>query len=371
MLTIILFIVCVYIVYFWLVNNKKTGNDAMSESKYTPKPTPRPAPKEEKKIKEPISPTEEYAEYYGLEKPIKWHEWKRDYYDYKKKEAEKNIRTRYIVNNALANSIETNKKGSDWAVWGGIANGLGGPAAGLATASSIQAENASIRAQNERNRQLQSALLQQSELTYRQEMNSPEVKWDLHSYGNERLLIRDIREKKVFDIPADELIKYFKVWRIEIREKSKYHPEITTFLVSVKISDDLPLMDGKETCIDGTYIAHLFYGEREIASERVILDYGFSDYIDEESPYKVEECIMGQGKGSSSFVYFSLKNIEDFDVSKYRVTLSPYKLWLVEQFTMDERRSYIKRAYNGAGKEFDEEAMKKFGIKPKWESKKG
>ena len=48
MLTIILFIVCVCIVYFWLVNNKKTSNDAMSESKYTPKPTPRPAPKEEK-----------------------------------------------------------------------------------------------------------------------------------------------------------------------------------------------------------------------------------------------------------------------------------------------------------------------------------
>ena len=46
---------------------------------------------------------------------------------------------------------------------------------------------------------------------------------------------------------------------------------------------------------------------------------------------------MGQGKVPLSFVYFSLKNIEDFDVSKYRVTLSPYKLWLVEQFTMDER----------------------------------
>lgn len=43
------------------------------------------------------------------------------------------------------------QKEHDWAIHGGIASGIAGPAAGLAAAADIQAKNAQIRAQNEAN----------------------------------------------------------------------------------------------------------------------------------------------------------------------------------------------------------------------------
>lgn len=46
------------------------------------------------------------------------------------------------------------QKEHDWAVHGGIASGIAGPAAGVATALDIQQKNAAIRAQNEANRPL-------------------------------------------------------------------------------------------------------------------------------------------------------------------------------------------------------------------------
>lgn len=67
-----------------------------------------------------------------------------------------------LKNGAKAVMSASQQKEKDWAVHGGIANGIAGPAAGVATAINIQAQNAQIRAQNKANLQAYAPLITNS-----------------------------------------------------------------------------------------------------------------------------------------------------------------------------------------------------------------
>lgn len=61
-------------------------------------------------------------------------------------EAEAQLTSNEKVHKSIPSMYKVNE--SDWAIMGGIANGLAGPAAGLATTADIQQKNAAIRAHN-------------------------------------------------------------------------------------------------------------------------------------------------------------------------------------------------------------------------------
>lgn len=60
-------------------------------------------------------------------------------------EKDRDKMTSYIMNMGI-------EKEKDWALWGGVAEGIGGLGAGISTALDMQAENVEIRARNERQR---------------------------------------------------------------------------------------------------------------------------------------------------------------------------------------------------------------------------
>lgn len=151
------------------------------------------------------------------------------------------------------------QKELDWAVHGGLASGIGGPAAGVAAAMDVQAKNAAIRAQNEANRaayapMISSALHLSNE--YRDKAS--------------RLLkeIEDTETKLISDNNPKAYLSKLKFYNTKIEVSETGTCTVTT---SAKLNAPFVIFDDVPALIDGTVNAEIYDGNTLIGTAFLVL----------------------------------------------------------------------------------------------------
>ena len=234
----------------------KEGKDIVNEERIEDK---------EKKIKaQKAKETTEYnrlvkfAGYYGREKRIAI---LKDELAATKREIEE-LRT------ATTNAINLSQQPEhSWAIHGGIANGIAGPAAGLAVASDIQTKNAAIRAQNQANLKSLTPLINGA-------YNSMYKSQDKIDYLNE--LILNAGTKLVSSDSKEECFSKLKISNTTI-DVTKTGTITVTATIKVK-EEPLFIYDDVSAIIDGTIGANIYYGDTLIGTARIVAPvYGFNE----------------------------------------------------------------------------------------------
>lgn len=151
------------------------------------------------------------------------------------------------------------QKEQDWAIWGGIANGIAGTGAGVSTAVDIQMQNMQIRAENEKRRQ--AAL--------------PEYMFMVNTaYGNrknaDRIMkeIEDLKLKLVSDESAAELMQMISFSNTDVLVSETGAAMVCTSATldpNFKIFGDVPAI------VDGTIIAKIYDGEQLCGTAQLVL----------------------------------------------------------------------------------------------------
>lgn len=172
--------------------------------------------------------------------------------------------------NELRESAKTLDKGAEllmrsgqqqeinWATWGGIANGLAGPAAGLATAADMQARNAQIRAENElRRKNAMPAYMLVTNSASQNRSRADEIEEELQL----------LKEKLIVDTPADDVMKMLSVSNATA-DVSETGACIITATVSAK--SDLFIFDDVPAVADGSIIAHIIEDGNEIGTASMV-----------------------------------------------------------------------------------------------------
>lgn len=153
----------------------------------------------------------------------------------------------------------TQQKERDWAIWGGIADGLAGPAAGIATAIDIQAQNAQIRAQNEANmRATIPAYMSVTSSASQNRANANAIEKE----------IQLVKEKLISDISSEKVFLMLRVISptVEVSETGAFRVTAT-----VETQKNLFIYDDVSAVADGTLIAHVFEDDREIGTATMVL----------------------------------------------------------------------------------------------------
>lgn len=153
----------------------------------------------------------------------------------------------------------TQQRERDWAIWGGIADGLAGPAAGIATAIDIQTQNAQIRAQNEVN--MRATMPAYMSVT----SNASQNRTNANAIEKE---IQLMKEKLISDISSEEVFAMLRVISptVEVSETGAF--KVTATVETLKklfIFDDVPAV------ADGTLVAHVFEDDKEIGTATMVL----------------------------------------------------------------------------------------------------
>lgn len=209
--------------------------------------------------------------------------------------------------NKLFNSLmlSSQQKEGDWATMGGIANGLAGPAAGLATAMDIQARNAQIRAQNDATlRELASLNLAISQSRSREQ---EKLVGQINTIVQE---IQQVKEKLISDNPSEEVFKKLTITNptVEVSETGAFKVNATiTTQEKLYIFNDVPAF------ADGTIIAHVFENGEEIGTATMVIPENGVVYKKQPTP------IVGM----------SLSGAHKY--KRRTVTFSPGNLWLMEK----------------------------------------
>ena len=153
----------------------------------------------------------------------------------------------------------TQQKEIDWATYGGIASGIAGPAAGVATALDIQAKNAEIRAQNKANINNLSSVITTS-------FDSAEkLQKEAERLARE---IEATRIKLVEDNdPSDYLSSIeFSDSKVEVSETGT-----CTVHTTAKLSEPYMIFDDVKASIDGVINADIYDDDNLIGSAEMVL----------------------------------------------------------------------------------------------------
>lgn len=192
----------------------------------------------------------------------------------------------------------TQQKERDWAIWGGVANGIAGAGAGVATALDIQMQNAQIRAQNEQN--MRAAMPAYMSVTGSAQQNRSNAEAI-------RKQIQIMQEKLISDMPADDVMKELEVSNavVDISETGAFKVTAT-----VTAKHKLFIYGDVDAVADGTLIAHVYDGDKEIGTAKMVLPVnGVSDKVG-----IVGACLSGAKQGKN-----------------YTVKFTPHKLWMIEK----------------------------------------
>ncbi len=192
------------------------------------------------------------------------------------------------------------QKEQSWATQAGIANGLAGPVAGIATAMDIQAKNAQIREENKEHVQL----LSKTVLGIDERIRSCQK--ELGVLEEE---LADAKFKMVADTPGEKLIKAlsFQVTNVTISETGAFTVKATiTKTKDIKVFKDLK----SETVIDGTISADLYQEGKKRGSALLVLPvFGLGPAV----------TVEGMGLNGAKK-----------DVA-YEIKFTPYHLWAMER----------------------------------------
>ena len=185
-----------------------------------------------------------YSDIYGRDKRIKMLTDLRNTYEQQSQ----------LLHRAACGIVDASQqKEIDWALHGGIASGLAGGAAGIATAIDKQLKNAQIREQNEANLKAVS----HSVLNYEDaSMVYSKKARDMQS------LIDEAKVKVVSDIPSTEVMKYlsFSNTSVNISETKSF-----TVTTTVKTNSPVEIM-GEKAVVDGTVIATMYQNGNKVGS---------------------------------------------------------------------------------------------------------
>lgn len=230
-----------------------------------------------------------YADYYGKEK-------KRVMLSDRMVELRKKAKSIDDVSTMMIRS--TQQQESDWAVWGGIASGIAGTGAGVATALEMQANNSRIRAQNEANmRAAMPAYMFMSNNATDNRRNADAIQKE----------IENLNEKLIDERPSKDVMKLLEICNETIDVSTTGAYKITA---TAKAKESIFIYEDVPAVIDGTIIAHIYDGDVEIATTKIVLPVnGVSKPVG----------IIGTGLNGLA------KN------KNYSVKFSEYKLWLIEK----------------------------------------
>ena len=188
----------------------------------------------------------------------------------------------------------TQQKELDWATHGGIASGIAGPAAGIATAMNIQAKNAEIRAQNAANLKAFAPVIMSS-------MNSESA-----ARARAENLQKKITEAET-KLVAEESAKSC-LDRLAFSDTAVDVTETGTCFVKTKaaLKKSFCIFDDVDAVVDGTVIARIFDEKREIGCAKLVLPtYGVSAH-----PTALRGCCLFCGKpGMKYTVSFEADNL--------------------------------------------------------------
>ncbi len=190
------------------------------------------------------------------------------------------------------------QKESDWAIMGGIANGIAGPAAGIATALDTQARNAQIRSQNQ-------AFMNAAMPLYSNMMGSSHDMKSMAEALDKRK--EETNEKLISDTPSEEVFKLLSFQNTTVKVS-----ETGAFRVGTKAATaKKPTIGNFPAVIDGTILAHVKTTTgKEIGVVKLVIP---ADGI------SASANLIGIGLNGA-------KNGEN-----YTVSFSPDKLWIIEQ----------------------------------------
>lgn len=192
----------------------------------------------------------------------------------------------------------TQQHESNWGIWGGIADGLAGPAAGISMAMDVQAQNAKIRAQNEANMKAAAPLF------FSYCGSASECRANAKAIQKE---INSMKEKLISDMPSEEVMKLLEVSNstVDVSETGAY--KITA---TIAVKEKLYIYDDVKAIADGTIIAHLYQDNIEIGTAKLVLPV---------NGVKNKVGIVGVGLfGAEKGKNYSLK-------------FTAHKLWLIEE----------------------------------------
>ncbi len=186
----------------------------------------------------------------------------------------------------------------DWAIWGGIANGIAGAGAGVSTALDVQAQNAQIRAQNEAN--MRAAMPMYMMVTG----NASQNRKNADSIQRQ---IELLKEKLISDISAEDVMNLLEIVSptVDVSETGAFKVTAT-----IQAKEKLSIYGDVPAIADGTIIAHVISEEKEIGTAKMVLPVeGVSTKVG----------IVGVGLTGAELG------------KKYTVKFSAHKLWMMEK----------------------------------------
>lgn len=205
--------------------------------------------------------------------------------------------------NALYDGYKfTQTKEKDWAIAGGIASGIAGPAAGIATAMDIQAQNAKIREQNAQNRDMYNIATMGAKGKVGDEIVAihNELKEFDKNFEKEKI-------KLVSDTPKEEVFKKLTFDKTEVSISQTGAFKVKTLVSGCKftIFDKLPAV------VDGTIVATLYQNNIKVGDALLVLP---------------EKGISTRARKTEGICICNAdKNIP------YEVKFAPYHLWEIEE----------------------------------------
>lgn len=195
---------------------------------------------------------------------------------------------------AVMNASQQKEK--DWAVHGGIANGIAGPAAGAATALNIQAQNAQIRAQNKANLQAFAPVI----------MNS--YKGAVSYESQARSITASIDNAKTKLLGKDDIQTCMRRLVFTETEVNVSDTGTCTVTTKVALTEPFTIFEDVKAVIDGTVIAKIYDKEDLVGTAALVLPSRGIGYY--HNPYPLKGmCLYCGGKDRNYRVEFASVNL--------------------------------------------------------------
>lgn len=154
------------------------------------------------------------------------------------------------------------QKEHDWATLGGIANGIAGPAAGVATALDVQSKNAQIRQQNN----IIATNEMNSFIRTSSEKSSLEKRIELHKKS-----LENVKTKVVLQTSTADCWKNISISAGEISISETGTCSITA---TAKLKESIVVYENVPGIIDGTIIAHIIdENGKEVGTANLVIPF--------------------------------------------------------------------------------------------------
>lgn len=151
------------------------------------------------------------------------------------------------------------QKEQDWAIWGGIADGLAGVGAGVSMAADVQLQNMQIRAENEKRRQAAlPGYMFMTNSAYDNQKNADRIMQE----------VENIKLKLVADVPAAELMKKITFSNTDVLVSETGAAMVCT---SASLDPNFRIFEDVPAVVDGTIVAKIYDGDQLSGTVQLVL----------------------------------------------------------------------------------------------------